>query len=201
MRLRGPGRGAGGDRMVQQLAPGRRTVLAIPQTSRTPACMRASRAETCARPQLAAFCPCPARSAPWRPVAPGRRQPRCNCSRRRLLFRLLGQPAVAAQATREPHWAPVGMAARVRLRQRGQRLIQPARRLAGRHRRTCAAGCGARQLLRAPPGPQQHAAAHQPSTVRPRSTSTRMRRPSIFTPSMLLYASFMSALDSYVTNA
>jgi len=44
-------------------------------------------------------------------------------------------------------------------------------------------------------------AAHQPSTVRPRSTSTRMRRPSILIPSIDLYASFMSVLESYVMNA
>lgn len=42
---------------------------------------------------------------------------------------------------------------------------------------------------------------HQFSTVRPRSTSTSTRRPSIFLPSAALYASFISALCSYSTNA
>lgn len=38
--------------------------------------------------------------------------------------------------------------------------------------------------------------AHQLGTVRPRSTSTTMRRPSILRPSAILYALFMSFLCS-----
>jgi len=43
--------------------------------------------------------------------------------------------------------------------------------------------------------------ARQLGTVRPRSTSTVTRRPSIFFPSAILYAVFMSALLSYSMNA
>jgi hypothetical protein len=48
---------------------------------------------------------------------------------------------------------------------------------------------------------RQPPSTYHPSTVRPRSTSTSTRRPSIFLPSAALYASFISVLCSYSMKA